>query len=148
MRLLAEKISKLKIEWNVRPLTESDFCDICRRCGVTLIEQPLGTRGFYYRAMGRDFIAVNTRLNGPERLAVLFHELRHFLLHAPHTRAFAGFHGVGRRTRKEIEADVFALCALIPARWIVARSLSDLLDEGFTAEMVAARLEIYEHYKF
>lgn len=147
MRLLAAKISKLNIGWNERPLTESDFNDVCLRFDVTVVEAPLMTRGFYYRAMGRDFIAVSSRLNGAERLAVLFHELGHFLLHAPHTRAFAGFHGVGRRTRREIEADVFALCALIPARTVVRRSRDELLDEGFSLDLLAARFEIYEHYQ-
>ena len=146
MRLLAEKILKLQIGWNERPLSEDDLIGICNRFGITVDEQPLGVAGFYYRVLGRDFIAVDSRLRWPEKLGVLFHELGHFLLHAPRTGPAAGFHGVGRSTRKEREADAFALCALIPKLWIESRSVHDLIDGGFATEMIAARFEIYEHY--
>ena len=146
MRLLADKISRLKIEWNERPLGEEDLYELCRRFGITVDERPLTIRGFYYRAMGRDFIAIDSGLRWPERLGVLFHELGHFLLHAPRTGPAAGFHGVGRLTRKEREADVFALCALIPKPVVETRSIDELLSDGFTSEMIAARSEIYENY--
>jgi len=146
MRLLAEKISKLQIGWNERPLTEDDFVTLCGRFGITVDERPLGVAGFYYRVMGRDFIAVDSRLGWPEKLGVLFHELGHFLLHAPRTGPSAGFHGVGRLTRKEREADAFALCALIPKSQIESRSIHDLIDQGFTAEMITGRYALYEQY--
>ena len=147
MRLLADKISKLQIGWNERPLAEEDLHVLCRRFGITVDEQPLRVGGLYYRAMGRDFIAIDSRLRWPEKLGVLFHELGHFLLHAPRTGPAASFHRVGRSTRKEREADVFALCALIPSRRIVEDAVADLLDEGFTVEMVQARIKIYELYQ-
>ena len=146
MRLLADKISKLHIGWNERPLTEDDFVALCRRFGVTVDEQPLRVGGFYYRAVGRDFIAIDSRLHWPEKLGVLFHELGHFLLHAPRTGPVVGFHRVGRSTRKEREADAFALCALVPRAWVESRSMNDLIDEGFTPDTIAARYEIYERY--
>jgi hypothetical protein len=97
MRLLAEKINKLKTGWNERALTEADFYRLCRRFKVSVTEMPLSVGGFYYRVGGRDFIAVNSRLAGAEKLAVLFHELGHFLFHAPDSGATANFHRVGRR---------------------------------------------------
>ena len=146
MRFLADKISKLHIGWNERPLTEADFVALCVRFGIVVDEQPLGVGGLYYRAMGRDFIAVDSRLRWPEKLGVLFHELGHFLLHCPRTGPTAGFHGVGRSTRKEREADAFALCALMPRAQIESLRPCDPIDEGFTPEMVAARYDIYERY--
>ena len=147
MRLLTDKISELGIRWNERPLTDIDFYDICDRFKVAVTEMPLATDGFYYRLMGRDFIAVDSRLSGPRKLAVLFHELGHFLFHTPKSGATANFHGVGRRTRKEIEADIFALCSLIPRCRVESRSFVELMeDEGFPAELVEARLEIYQRY--
>jgi Zn-dependent peptidase ImmA (M78 family) len=146
MRLLADRLSKLQIGWNERPLNEDDFLALCGCFDITVDEQQLGVGGFYYRVMGRDFIAVDSRLRWPEKLGVLFHELGHFLLHAPRTGAAAGFHRVGRSTRKEREADVFALCALIPRAWVESRAACDLIDEGFRPEMVAARFAIYEQY--
>jgi len=108
---------------------------------------PLTTGGFYYRVMGRDFIAVDSKLTSVEKLLILFHELAHFLFHTPESGATANFHSVGRRTRKECEADAFALCALIPRKWIETRSPEELIDMGLTGEMVAKRLKILERYQ-
>ena len=143
MRLLTDKISKLQIGWNERPLTESDFYRLCTRFNIKVIETPLRTRGFYFRLMGRDVIAVDCKLSGTAKLAVLFHELGHFLFHMPESGPAANFHNVGKKTRQEIEADIFALCAIIPKTFIETRSITELVYEGFSAEMVAARQEIY-----
>lgn len=147
MRLLTDKIKKLNFGWNERPLTEADFHILCKRFNVRVIETPLHTRGFYYRLMGRDFIAVNYKLSGPQKLAVLFHELGHFLFHIPESGPAANFHNVGRRTRQEIEADIFSLCAVIPKISIKTRSFTELIYEGLPAAMLAARLEIFEKYR-
>ncbi len=145
MQFLTSKISKLRIGWNETALTEADFYRLCKRFKIRVTEMPLNVGGFYYRAMGRDFIAVDSRLSPPHKLAVLFHELGHFLFHTPESGATANFHRVGRVTRQEREADVFALCALIPRAWIETRSLTELIDdEGFPAEMVEARYKILE----
>ena len=146
MRLLAENINKLNTGWNERPLGEADFYRLCRRFSVKVTEMPLSVGGFYYRVGGRDFIAVNSRLAGTEKLAVLFHELGHFLFHAPDNGATANFHRVGTRTRKEREADVFALCALIPRGEIETRPTEDLIDQGFSHETIAARRAVYKRH--
>jgi len=144
MQFLTDRISQLKIKWNVVPLTETDFYVLCKRLKITVQEMPLTVGGFYYRVMGGDFIAINSSLAGPQKLAVLFHELGHFLFHTPASGATASFHGVGRRTRQECEADIFALCAIIPRSWIETRSIQEIIDDdGFPAEMVAARYEIF-----
>src|SRR5258706_2006644 len=146
MRFLTDKIKKLRIGWNERPLTESDFYRLCRRFKVKVVEMPLSTGGFYYRVMGRDFIAVDSRLAPAEKLFVLLHELGHFLFHTPESGATANFHGVGRRTRKECEADVFALCALIPKSRIESRHPQELIDDGLTAGMIEARHAVRAPY--
>lgn len=147
MQFLTEKIQHLKIGWNEREMTESDFYRLCRRFKIKVVEMPLRTGGFYYRVMGRDFIAVDSHLPGEKKLLVLFHELGHFLFHTPESGATANFHGVGRRTRVEREADVFALCALIPKQLIETKTLQELVDEdGFTHEVVAERLSVFERY--
>jgi len=147
MHFLAEKITKLKLGWNERPLTEGDAVRICRRFRVTYQEMPLATGGFYFRLKGRDYIAVDSRLPAAQRMFVMFHELGHFLLHVPETGATANFHRVGERTRKEKEADLFALCALVPKSRVETSSPEDLIDEThLTAEQIAERLEIYERY--
>lgn len=147
MRFLTEKIRHLKIGWNERELTEPDFYRLCRRFKIKVTEMPLTTGGFYYRVMGRDFIAVDSRLPREKKLLVLFHELGHFLFHTPESGATANFHGVGRRTRIECEADVFALCSLIPKKLIESKTAQELIEvEGFTPEIVAERLALLERY--
>ncbi|MFM9905675.1 MAG: ImmA/IrrE family metallo-endopeptidase [Pyrinomonadaceae bacterium] len=147
MRFLTDKIIQLRIAWNERQLTEADFYRLCKRFKIKAVEMPLRTDGFYYRVMGRDFIAVDSRLPHSKKLLVLFHELAHFLFHVPNSGVTANFHGVGKRDRKENEADLFALCAVIPKTWIETRTTQELIDdEGFTQEMLAARIEIFERH--
>ena len=148
MRFFLDKISKLGIGWNERPLTEVDLYRLCKKFKVSVTEMPLATGGFYYRMMGRDFIAVDSKLTGVRKLVVLFHELGHFLFHVPESGATANFHGVGHRTRKEIEADIFALCSLIPKTLLKTRSITELIYDGFPPEMIAARFEIYLLHDF
>ena len=144
MQFIAHKLRKLKFGWNERPLTEDDFTALCRRFRISLTEMPLATDGFYYRVKGRDFIAIDARLSGPKRLFVMFHELGHFLLHVPDTGATANFHGVGRRTRKEREADLFALCSLMPQSVLIERTAEDLVEEGYDPRMVSERMSIFQ----
>ena len=147
MRFFTDKIIKLRFGWNERPLAEVDFFRLCKRFKITVQEMPLTTGGFYYRVMGKDFIAVDSRLAPQEKLIVLFHELGHFLFHTPETGATANFHGVGHRTRQEIEADVFALCAVMPKSLIANRRPDELVDDdGFTPEMVEERRGIFVRY--
>ncbi|MEO6656424.1 MAG: ImmA/IrrE family metallo-endopeptidase [Pyrinomonadaceae bacterium] len=147
MRFLTEKISQLRIGWNEGPLTEADFYRLCKRFKIGVTEMPLTTGGFYYRVMGNDFIAVDSKLTAAKKLLVLFHELGHFLFHTPESGATASFHGVGRRTRQECEADIFALCALIPRSWIESRHPQELIDDdGLSPEMVEARQKVFLNY--
>lgn len=144
MLLLSEKISTLSLGWNERPLDEADFHRICRRFKITVTEMPLRVSGFYYRVKGRDFIAIDSRLERPQKLVVMFHELAHFLFHTPESGATANFHGIGRKTRQEAEADAFALCAVIPKASI---ECGDLLNqEEFPGPIIADRLKVLESY--
>lgn len=147
MDIFRDKITKLRIDWNELPMTEADFYRLCQRFKVQVTEMPLRVGGFYYRMMGQDFIAIDSKLVGPQKLAVLFHELAHFLFHVPDSGPTANFHDVGRQTRKEREADVFALCAIIPRVWVETRTIHELIDnEGIPADMIAARYKIFERY--
>jgi Zn-dependent peptidase ImmA (M78 family) len=147
MLFFHDKISKLRIDWNERPLTEADFYRICRKLKITVDEYPLKTNGFYYSVLGGHYIVVDSRLSGHKKLLVLFHELAHFLLHAPDKGVTANFHGIGKKTRKEIEADAFALCALIPKTWIETRDIHEIAEhDGVSYELMFQRLAIYERH--
>ncbi len=146
MRFIREKLSRLNIGWNERVLTESDFHRLCRRFRIRVEEMPLGPGGFYYRVLGRDYIAIDSRLTGPRKLAVQFHELAHFLLHTPESGTTANFHRTGTRTRKEREADAFALCAIMPLSLLHARTPAELIDDGLPPDLITDRLTIYGRY--
>ncbi len=145
MQFLIDKSTSLGIGWNERPLDEADLHRLCRRFGIGVTEMSLEVSGFYYRVKGRDFIAVDCRLPAVDKLVVLFHELGHYLFHVPESGATANFHGVGRRTRKEVEADIFALCAIVPRFLIEGRS-EELIDDGIPPAVLAARIEIYRKH--
>ena len=147
MRLITEKLNRLGVGWNERSLTETDFYRLCKRFKVNVVEMPLRTDGFYYRVKGRDYIAIDSRLTGARKLLVQFHELAHFLLHTPESGATANFHGVGRRTRQEREADAVALCSLIPRHRLESHELTEICElEDLSPEMLASRCEILERY--
>ena len=144
MRFSLEKFSNLDIGWNERPLTDDDFYRLCRRFRITVEEIPLRVSGFYYCVMGRHFIAIDSKLPPRRKQFVMFHEFAHYLIHAPDAGVTASFHGVGRKTRKEFEADAFATCALVPRRMVESRSVQELVEEdGLPEELISARVELY-----
>lgn len=129
-------------------MTEDDFHRLCKRQKITVQEMPLRVSGFYYCVLGKHYIAIDSKLKKHKKLFVMFHEFAHYLMHAPETGTTANFHGVGRKTRKECEADAFALCALIPKTWIETRTAQELVeDEGIPADLLRDRKEIYDLHK-
>ena len=144
MLFFLDKFESLKCSWNRKQLTEDDFYKLCRRHRIMVQEMPLRVGGFYYSMLGRHYIAINSKLRQPEKLFVMFHEFAHYLIHSPDIGVTANFHGIGRKTRKESEADAFACCALIPRTLIERRSIQELIEEdGLPADLVAERLELY-----
>lgn len=147
MLLLADTISRLRTHWNKRPLTEADFDRLCRKHKIAVTEMPLKVSGFYYCVMGRHFIAIDSRLSPQKKLFVMFHEFAHYLLHAPSGSATANYHGIGKRTRVEMEADSFALCALMPLEWVTSGRIAELAaDSGYDPELVSERLAVFTAY--
>ncbi|MEO8650304.1 MAG: ImmA/IrrE family metallo-endopeptidase [Acidobacteriota bacterium] len=145
MHFFLDKIERLKCQWNRRPLTETDFHRLCKRLKVTVVEMPLQTNGFYFCMRSRHFIAIDRRLDRYRKLLVMFHELAHCLMHAPDAGVTANFHGIGKKTRKEKEADAFALCAIIPLAWIQNGTITErAADEGIPTDIVADRLGVFE----
>jgi Zn-dependent peptidase ImmA (M78 family) len=148
MLFFLDQISELRCGWNKKPLSEETFHRLCKRRRITVVEMPLRTNGFYYCVKGRHYIAIDAKLKRFDKLFVMFHEFAHYLMHAPDTGTTANFHGVGKRTRKEREADAFALCALIPRKWIEERAAEELHDEeGIPLAILKERREIYEMYR-
>lgn len=144
MNFLLEKVSRLRCGWNKKPLREDDFFRLCSRKKITVVEMPLATNGFYYCVRGKHFIAVDSRLETHRKLLVMFHEFAHYLMHMPDTNVTANFHGIGKMTRKEVEADTFALCALMPRPWLEGGRLNDIAaEDGIPDELVRARIRLF-----
>lgn len=147
MLFFLNKITSLNSRWNEQPLTQEDFYRICRRCKITVVEIPLRVSGFYYSLLEGHYIAINSRLCPETKTFVMFHELAHFLMHAPDDGVTANFHGVGKQTRKEAEADAFAACALIPRRMVESLRPQQLIEEdGFSVELVKQRIEVLRRF--
>ena len=147
MHFSLEKYRQLNIGWNERPLTEADFYRLCRRHKITVQELSLRVSGFYYSMLGGHYIAIDSKLPARKKLFVMFHEFAHFLMHVPDQNATASYHGVGRQTRKEFEADLFALVALVPRVWLETRTADEIIgDEGVTAAELALRFSLLETY--
>ena len=144
MHSFLKKFDALGCGWNVEVLQESDFYRLCKRHKVVVIEMPLRVSGFYYSLLGRHYIAINSRLKQPKKLFVMFHEFAHYLMHAPDKGVTASFHGIGKKTRKEFEADAFAACAIIPRPLIEGRSVQELVEvDGLPEDLVRQRLDVF-----
>lgn len=146
MSFFLDKIAKLDVGWNARTLGERDAFRMAERLGVEVQVKPMTVDGFYFRAMGREFITINRDLPRIQRLKVLFHELAHLLFHAPASGPAFGFHRVGKRNRQEIEADAFATCALLPLAVFKTKTVDELVDEGFDPTLLAERAEIWQRF--
>ncbi len=144
MHSFLKKFNALGCGWNEKELNESDFYRLCKRHKIIVIEMPLRVSGFYYSVLGRHYIAINSWLKSPKKLFVMFHEFAHYLMHAPDRGVTASFHGIGKKTRKEFEADAFAACALIPRPLIEGRSVQELVEvDGLPEDLVRQRFDVF-----
>lgn len=147
MDFFRETILRLRTGWNIRVQTDGDFVRICKRFKIGVTFMPLSTPGYYYRCNGRDHIAIDSRLKGKKRLFTMFHELGHYLMHAPETGATANFFGVIENSREEQEADAFAWCCLFPLRLALTKTKAELMaEEGYSVREIERRKTIYERY--
>lgn len=82
-----------------------------------------------------------------QTLFVMFHELGHYLMHAPGGLQEAKFSGRPEQSREEIEADAFACCSILPLDLLSNLTPQELVEgEGFPAWFLMKRLAVYERY--
>lgn len=144
MNLAIKKFISLRIGWNKKPISEKRLNSLAGRLKVKIQEMPLRVPGFYMTMRGKSFIAVDERLDERLKLKIKFHEIAHHILHTgkPH------FYLLDPTMREECEAEVFALCCLIPLTWVKKKTLCELVeDDYFDLETIQKRKEIYEAYK-
>lgn len=144
MNLILKKFRSLRIGWNKKPIGEEKVYKLAKRLKVRIKEMPLRVPGFYMSLRGVDFICVDERLPPALKLKIKLHELAHHILHTgvPH------FYHLDQTMKEECEADIFALCALIPKSWM-KKTITELIEiDGFDMETLQERSEISETYKF
>lgn len=147
MKFFLTKFENLKCGWNKKMLDESTFFKLCRRFRIKVLFYNQSQNGFHYRCKGQDYIVIDPRLTATKRLFTMYHELGHFLMHAPAYGATANFSGLVKDTATEREADAFALTCLFPLTLLRAKSTSDLItEEGFSLAVIEKRRKIYEQY--
>lgn len=96
---------------------------------------------------GKRHLYLNSRLRGVRKLYVAFHELAHHFFHTTPSTASASFYRVVENSRDEIEAEAFALIALIPEP-LLRSMLAGEIEEvyGYTSEMLKFRLKVLDRY--
>lgn len=122
MKFSLKKISHYG--FNLRPLTEKDFYEICELENITVLEEDVFT-SFYMSVNGRNFIVLKKRLKGLRKIFSMFHELAHHFLHGGKEATNAFYFGM-LESKQEIEADAIATIALVP-RFMLASY--DFLEE-------------------
>src|SRR5262245_53134421 len=130
-------------EWNTRVLTEDDFYQYCNADRIVIRETQLEQPGLYMLCDGLPHIFLNDELRGVEKLFVGFHELAHHWLHPPGVQMFNGWRG-----RVELEADVVAVCALIPKTILTHYWPSEIVERfSYSHWMMQFRCEVFDRYK-
>lgn len=109
-RKVKRRLAQIKANYNIshHPLTLKDFHRICKAEGIRVLKLDLFTSGFFYSVKGvGPFIALDQKMEPKKFLNVAYHELGHYLMHKPDT-AETMYSGEGKKSPKEIEADLFA----------------------------------------
>lgn len=141
------KFSELRFGWNRKALYEGDFYKLCKRFKISVQVMPMSNRGYYSTSKGKHYIAIKEGMSELQTLFVMFHELGHYLMHAPGGVGETKFSGKPKDSREELEADAFAYCALLPLDLLSNLTPEELIDiEGYPAWFLMRRLAVYERY--
>lgn len=130
----------LPAEWNIRVFTDDDFNQICEVSRVSVFECEMQLEGAYCVYAGSPVIFINHALPWPRKLYVKFHELGHHWLHYPGVQFF-----LNTNNKVELEANIVAVCALIPASLLIKVSTQELTDDyGYPPELIEFRIEVFK----
>ena len=121
----------------------ADPGELCERLGIRLSVEPLPSaiKGFYYSALGMEFITVNDVLDAAEQRLVCAHELGHARLHPGVNSLFLKRNTYISESKLENQADLFAVHLLVRDEDLRADG-----DEPVTLEQLSARLHLPLEY--
>jgi len=135
-------------EWNVKVFTQDDFEYYCDRDGIVVKETPLEKPGLYIYRDGQPQIFLNDELRGVQRLFIAFHELAHHWLHPSDVQMFHGMITHGLSAQVELEANIVAICCLIPKTILTHYWPSEIVElHGYTHDLVNFRCEVFDQWK-
>ena len=104
------RIKKI-VESVVDEFQTKDPFEICKKLGIIIVEESLGTiNGYFNEIMGIKFIHINNNLSTEaQRKFVVAHELGHAILHPNFNHHFLKKHTLFNIDRYEKEANKFAI---------------------------------------
>lgn len=103
-----------KIEKLVRTFQTRDPFQLAKEIGVVVIEEALGDiYGYYSRNRRIQFIHINDRFDGAQRLITCAHELGHCVLHPDENTPFLSNATIVSELKIEKEANYFATNLLV-----------------------------------
>lgn len=132
--------------FGVRSLSFEDFETACAKMKFLflLVDEKLLEEGvtFPRTRNGRRYRVIVLRRTLFKQLLTeaAWHEFAHAYFEHYGVRAFSR----GSEDRFERQADDLALCCMIPTVWVRTKTFEELLGEGFTAEQIWRRKEIYD----
>jgi len=124
--------------FNERPLTETDFFNICEKENIEIIWSDK-KYSFFFSALGERCIVLPKRLRGLKLLFAMYHELAHALLSPGNLIAveWKDMHD----ERDEWQCDAMALIALMPVSKL--RELAWLDGSRYGAKLFNDRCRLY-----
>lgn len=142
----------VKLESRVPRLNEKiygvpEFYRLCRKEKVTVYEIPLSDNvyGYYSNYRGKAYIILNSRMDKSKWLEVAYHELGHHYLYTPVARSvFFDSHHLSNR--QELEAQAFALLALIPLALLRQIEENPSLLDDYPADLIRQRLKLFADF--
>lgn len=104
----------LRIRNLIRKHDTNDPYIIAKELGITVLvlELPERTYGLFKRVLGRKYVLVNDSLPEGIQRFIVAHELGHYIMHPGYSYYRMEHRGYYASTRKEEEADKFALLLL------------------------------------
>lgn len=131
-------------EWNVKVLTESDFWTHADALKIRVREVQLEQDGYSEMNPKRRYIYIHDELRGVERLYALWHEMGHHWCHSAHIQFFLGTNPI-----LEAEAEVIAVCALIPRTILPPRFAWSEIQElyGYPQWMLNWRWTVFRKWR-
>jgi len=130
--------------WNVKVHTLEDFYIFCAAYSITVHEdKSIEEGGMYLPVEGAPHIYIDRDLRGHQKTRCAWHEVGHYLLHPQGIQFFCGM-----EDPIEYEAEVVAICAMIPRPLLRSHWAGEIVEEfGYDLDLIEFRQEILKIWR-